>query len=129
MVPHNLLTRIIMKQHSILRTLITVLLSSFAIELCAQRYWALAVMEQGKEKPTIMEYLGSKEMAENGKSIFGSETLLATTPLTYNTATITDGQTNRLLSTTSTPKKRQSLLTSILLRATVSPHSMVWNGW
>jgi hypothetical protein len=59
-----------MKQHSILRTLITVLLSSFAIELCAQRYWALAVMEQGKEKPTIMEYLGSKEMAENGKEYF-----------------------------------------------------------
>ncbi|MBQ5742319.1 MAG: hypothetical protein IIV53_10810 [Bacteroidaceae bacterium] len=59
-----------MKQHSILRTLITVLLSSFAIEICAQRYWALAVMEQGKEKPTIMEYLGSKEMAENGKEYF-----------------------------------------------------------
>jgi hypothetical protein len=59
-----------MKQHSILITLITVLLSSFAIELCAQRYWALAVMEQGKEKPTIMEYLGSKEMAENGKEYF-----------------------------------------------------------
>ena len=59
-----------MKQHSILRTLITVLLSSFAIELCAQEYWALAVMEQGKEKPTIMEYLGSKEMAENGKEYF-----------------------------------------------------------
>ena len=59
-----------MKQHSILSTLITVLLSSVAIELCAQRYWALAVMEQGKEKPTIMEYLGSKEMAENGKEYF-----------------------------------------------------------
>ena len=65
-----------MKQHSILRTLITVLLSSFAIELCAQEYWALAVMEQGKKKPTVMEYLGRKETAQNGKEKSG-KTLVA----------------------------------------------------
>ena len=59
-----------MKEHYIIRTLIAVLLSSFAIELCAQEYWALAVMEQGKKKPTVMEYCGSKETAENGKEYF-----------------------------------------------------------
>ena len=70
MVPHYLLIRAIMKEHYIIRTLIAVLLSSFAIELCAQEYWALAVMEQGKKKPTVMEYCGSKETAENGKEYF-----------------------------------------------------------
>lgn len=70
MVPHYLLIRVIMKEHSIIRTLIAVLLSSFAMELCAQEWCALAVMEQGKEKPTIMEYCGRKETAENGKEYF-----------------------------------------------------------
>ena len=55
-----------MKQHSTIKTACAVLLSLSSFELYAQHHWAIAVLENGKEKPTIMEYHSVTEKAKNG---------------------------------------------------------------
>ena len=55
-----------MKQHLRNKIAIAVLLSLSSFELNAQHHWALAILQKGKEKPTIMEYHSVIETAENG---------------------------------------------------------------
>ena len=55
-----------MKQHLRNKIAIAVLLSLSSFELYAQHHWAIAVLENGKEKPTIMEYHSVTEKAKNG---------------------------------------------------------------
>jgi hypothetical protein len=55
-----------MKQHFAIKTVFALLLSLSSFELHAQHHWAIAVLEKGKEKPTIMEYHSVAETAENG---------------------------------------------------------------
>jgi len=56
----------IMKHYSAISLAIAVLLSASSVELCAQQSWAMAVIENGNEKPTLVEYFGFVETAENG---------------------------------------------------------------
>lgn len=46
--------------------LATTLLLATSSELFAQHHWAIAIWENRKEKPTIMEYPSIPEMSENG---------------------------------------------------------------
>ena len=55
-----------MKQQLRNKIAIAVLLSLSSFELNAQHHWALAILQKGKEKPTIMEYHSVIETAENG---------------------------------------------------------------
>ena len=58
-----------MKKISLIGSVFAVLLSLSPIELNAQmvdHYWAMAVLERGSETPTLMQYHGEIETAENG---------------------------------------------------------------
>ncbi len=59
-----------MKQQFVIKTVFAVLLSLSSFELNAQHYWAIAVLEEGEEKPTIMEYHSVAETAENGMEYY-----------------------------------------------------------
>jgi hypothetical protein len=55
-----------MKQRFAVNIVIVILLFSNSLTLCAQQYWAIAVIENGKTKPDIMEYHSVVETAGNG---------------------------------------------------------------
>lgn len=54
-----------MKHYSIFGILFTILFSASSMELYALQFWAMAVMEEGKVKPAIIEYHSLPETAEN----------------------------------------------------------------
>ena len=55
-----------MKHYSTISLAIAVLLSESSAELYAQQNWAMVMIENGNEKPTLVEYFGFVETAENG---------------------------------------------------------------
>ena len=58
-----------MKQH--FNTIaLAILLSAGPLMMYAHQYWALAVLEKGKDKPTVLEYHSVAELAENGIEYF-----------------------------------------------------------
>ena len=52
----------------LLLLLASALLPVVSSKLCAQHHWAVAFIEKGKEKPTIVEYHSTPEKAGNGMS-------------------------------------------------------------
>lgn len=61
-----ILNKIKMKNYSKASIVFAILLSVSSLELYAQNWWGMAVIENGKEKPAIMEYQSFAETAENG---------------------------------------------------------------
>ena len=58
-----------MKQH-IYYLVFVILLSAGFSRMYAQQYWAMAVLEKGKESPTILEYQSFVETLENGTEYY-----------------------------------------------------------
>ena len=52
----------IIKYYSKISVVLAILLSASSVELYAQQSWAMAVMEDGNDKPTIIECLALKKL-------------------------------------------------------------------
>ena len=98
-----------------------VLLSANPIELYAQQFWAVSVIEDGNVTPTILEYRGMTETAENQIEYYR----IYDDSYKFRH----DRQTSKYSSMILRRRKRRLPLTSVFRKEIISQPSMVWNGW